>query len=106
MFQRSLPEQNFALLNVGVGKRHSLRCNLHVAFFQPREPQQDTGLKNRQQILDVHDQFFGQAEQILAAAAVMQQFDQPGDSSHAGMGQHLVSGSAHGSFLFLQRISC
>ena len=96
MFQRSLPKQDLALLNVGLGKCNPLGRDLHVALFESREAQQDAGFKNRQQVFDVHDQFFGEAEEIFAASAIAEQFRQAGDTTHARMRQQLVSSGTNG----------
>ena len=72
VLERGLTEQDFALLDVGLGKLDALRRNLHIAFFQPREAQQHTGFQNRQEVLDVHHQFFRETEEIFTTAAIAQ----------------------------------
>ena len=54
------------------------------------EAEQHASLDDRQQIVDIHDEFFGQAVQIFLAAAVRQQFQQAGDAADAGVRQHLI----------------
>ena len=55
VFERGLAKQNLALLDVSLGEGYALRSDLDVAFLQPGESEEDAGLENREQVLDVHD---------------------------------------------------
>ena len=88
--ERGLAEKNLAGEDVGFGEMSALGRNLNIAFLQRGEAEQHRSLDDREQVLGVHFQDFGETMKIFLAAAVLQQFEQAGDASDARVRDHLI----------------
>ena len=90
VLERGFTEEHFASQDVGVREGDALGSDLDVAFLERGEAEHDRGFDDGQQVIDVHGKALGEAVQVFAAAAVVQNFEQAGDASGAGMRQHLI----------------
>jgi hypothetical protein len=84
-------EELFLAEDFGVGELVALGSDLGIALFDAEETELVGGIDNGKKIVEFEGKLVGEAVHILAAiGAVVDDLEQSGDASGAGVGEHLV----------------
>ena len=93
VLQSGVAEDLLLRLDVGFAELAAFRRDLDVAFVQHREAEHHRSVHDGKQVVDVHGELVGQLVEIVAAAAVGQQFHESGDAAGTRVRQHLELGA-------------
>src|SRR5271166_2580159 len=91
--QSSITEELLLRLDVGLAEATAFRRDLDVALVHDGEAQHHRSVHDGKQVVYVHSKFVGQLVQVVAAAAVREQFHESGDSAWSRVWQHLELGA-------------
>ena len=94
MLQRGLAEQRDALLDIGLGESFAFRRELDIAAVRLREAEHDRGFHDGQQVVELHQEIFGNPVQVFLAAAVVEQFEQSADRPGPRMRQQFAAAAS------------